>query len=409
MNTATVKTAGMLGIGMAMLCQARGVQAQIIAPREAAQIEFGQLSVYPSLRVVDMGRDENVFNDAVNPESDYTFTIASRALAVLRLGQNELMFSTGGDYIWFKEHTTERATNAAYSLRFNLSANRFKPYIGAERTQTHNRPSAEIDTRAERLDHTVVAGTNFNVSERTAITASARYAESLFDDGEQFRGVRLHHALNRTSWMYSGGVRYAVTPLTTIAVTANYAEDVFRESPLRDSRFYSVTPVVEFAPEAMIRGSFSAGYQRFSPNDPSLGDGNAFIMEGALNWSIMARTTFDVSGKRNINYSYQDTEPMYLQTGGRLVVTHRLFGPIGLQGSAERQHLSYRWRHGVSPTPGSQTREDTSDIFGGGVFVDLGRGFTVLVGAEKARRRSAEDPRQNFNRTRLVSNITVGQ
>jgi hypothetical protein len=123
----------------------------------------------------------------------------------------------------------------------------------------------------------------------------------------------------------------------------------------------------------------------------------------------MARTTFDVSVKRNINYSYQDTEPMYLQTGGRVVVTHRLFGPIGVQGSVERQHLTYRWRRGVPPTPGSDAREDTADVFGGGVLVDLGRGFTALVGAEKAQRRSVQDPRQNFNRTRLISNITIGQ
>jgi hypothetical protein len=409
MNRGTAKVAGVFAMGMAMLCRAPASHAQIIAPREAAQIEFGQLSIYPSLRLVDVGMDENVFNDAVDPKSDYTFTIASRALAVLRLGQNELMFSTGSDYIWFREHTTERATNATYSLRFNLSASRFKPYVGAERIQTRTRPNVEIDTRAERLDHNLLAGTNFNVSERTAITASARYGDSRYDDGEQFRGVRLNDALNRTSWMYSGGVRYAVTPLTTVAVTANYTEDVFRNSPLRDSRYYSVTPVVEFAPEAAIRGSFSAGYQLFSPNDPALADGKGLILEGALNWSVMARTTFDVSIKRNVNYSYQDTEPMYLQTGGRVVVTHRLFGPIGLQGSVERQHLTYRWRRGVPPTPGSDAREDTADVFGGGVLVDLGRGFTALVGAEKAQRRSVQDPRQNFNRTRLISNITIGQ
>jgi hypothetical protein len=409
MNTGTVKTAGAVGIGITVLSLSSPVHAQIIAPREAAQIEFGQLSIYPSLRVVDLGKDENVFNDAIDPKEDYTFTIASRALAVLRLGQNELMFSTGSDYVWFKEHAAERAANASYSLRFNLSASRFKPYVGAERIQTRTRPSVEIDTRAQRLDHTVLAGTSFNLSDRSAITATARYADSRYDDGEQFRGVLLNDALNRTSWMYSGGFRYAVTPLTTIAVTANYTEDVFGNSPLRDSKFYSVTPTVEFSPDAVIRGSFSAGFQLFSPNDPALADGKGLILEGALNWSIMGRTTFDVSAKRNINYSYQDTEPMYLQTGGRLLVTHRLFGPFGLQGSAERQHLSYQWRRGVPPTPGFATREDTSDVFGGGVLVDLGRGFTVLVGAEKGQRRSVKDPRQNFDRTRFISNITVGQ
>jgi hypothetical protein len=100
---------------------------------------------------------------------------------------------------------------------------------------------------------------------------------------------------------------------------------------------------------------------------------------------------------------------MYLQTGVRLLVTQRLFGPLGLQGSVERQYLTYRWKRGVPPTPGSGDRQDTADVVGGGVLVDLGRGFSVLFGAEQTHRRSEEDLRQNFNRTRIISNITIGQ
>jgi hypothetical protein len=408
MNTRSTTFAAVIAAGLAASWP-QSARAQIIAPREAAQIEFGSLSIYPSVRLIDVGMDENVYNDAVNTTEDFTFTVASKALAVLRLGLNELMFSSGSDYVWFREQASERSTNVTYAVRFNLSASRFKPFIGAERTRTRTRPSVEIDARAQRLDHMAVAGTNFNVTERTAITATARYTDSTFDEGERFRGVRLDDPLNSRAQSYAAGVRYAVTPLTTLVVTGNYEDERFRRSPLRNSKSYSVTPGVEFAPEAAIRGSFSAGYQLFAPDNPELADNRGFIMEGALNWSIAGRTTFDLGVRRNVNYSYQDTEPMYLQTGARLVVTQRLFGPIGVQGSAERQHLSYRWRHGVSPTPGAELREDTSDVYGGGVLVDLGRGFSVLLGAEKARRHSAADPRQNFNRTRLLSNVTIGQ
>ena len=131
------------------------------------------------------------YNDPSDPTEDFTFTVASKALAVLRLGLNELMFSTGSDYVWFKEQASERATNAAYAVRFNLSASRFKPFIGAERIRTRTRPNVEIDARALRLDQMLVAGTNFNLTERTAISAMVRFTDSTFDDGEQFRGVRL--------------------------------------------------------------------------------------------------------------------------------------------------------------------------------------------------------------------------
>ena len=241
-------------------------EAQIIAPREAAQIEFGSVSIYPSLRLVDVGLDENVYNDAVNAKEDYTFTIASKALTVWRLGLNELMFSAGSDYVWFKENASQRSTNANYGLRFNLSASRFKPFIGAERVQTRTRPNVEIDTRARRLDHQIVAGANFNISERTAISTNAEYTDSRYDDGEQFRGVELDDALNHASQTYSGGVRYTVTPLTTFAVMAIHPGHVHRLASA-GLESYSVTPVGEFPPMRQY-ADLLAGVELFSPEDP---------------------------------------------------------------------------------------------------------------------------------------------
>jgi hypothetical protein len=409
MNSKKSTIAHLVAVCAAGLLHATPARAQIVAPREAAQIELGPLSLYPSVRLVDVGMDQNVYNDAVNPQDDFTFTLASRVLAVLRLGLNELMFSTGSDYVWFNEQASERSSNATYSARFNLTASRFKPYFGAERIRTRARPSVEIDARAQRVDRTLIAGTNFNLTERTWLAATAQYGDSTYQGGEEFRGVELALPLNRTSRTYSAGVVYAVTPLTTVSVKGNYTDETFPNSHLRDSKAYSITPVFEFAPEAAIRGTLSAGYELFMPEDPELANNKGLILEGALNWSIMGRTTFDLSVGRNVNYSYLDTEPIYLQTGARLLVTHRLVGPLSLQGSADRQHLSFRWRRGVSPTPGSEDREDTADVFGGGVIVNLGRGFAVMVGAEKARRHSVEDPRQNFDRTRLLSNVTIGQ
>ncbi len=198
MTTGRTTLAGWLFAGLAALWPAQA-QAQIEAPREAAQIQFGSLSIYPSVRLVDMGIDQNVFNEPTEPTEDFTFTLASKALAVMKLGLNELMFSGGSDYVWFKEQVSQRSTNAAYAVRFNLSASRFKPFFGAERIHTRTRPNVEIDARARRLDHHLVAGSNVNLTERTAITGTVRFLDSQFDEGEQFRGVDLSNALSRRS------------------------------------------------------------------------------------------------------------------------------------------------------------------------------------------------------------------
>jgi hypothetical protein len=394
---------------LALVLTSSSVQAQIDAPRESAEIELGSWSIYPTVKLADVGIDDNVFNDAIAPTRDLTLTLSSQALAVWHVGLNELMFLGGNDYVWFKDSVSERASNTNYALRFNLSASRFKPFVGGQQNWTSTRPTVEIDTRARRFSRMATAGSSFNLTERTAITASAQWEETTFDESEEFRGIELADRLNNVAQVYGGGFRYAVTPFTTLSINSSYRKQVFPDSHTRDSKSYRVIPRVDFAPEAVIRGSFSAGYERFVPDDPELPDNQGIVLEGVLNWSIASRTLFDLTVGRNVNYSYQDAELYYLQTGVRLTVSQRLAGPFGLQGTAERQHLSYRWHQSVSPTRGFDDRIDTATLFSAGVVLHVGRGVSVLMGAEKTKRTSSVDVRQRFERIRLLSTLTVGK
>jgi hypothetical protein len=381
--------------------------AQLTAPREAAPLALGPLSLYPSVKIVDAGRDTNIFNDGAEPKEDYTFTVNSRALAALRLGSNELLFLTGSDYVWFSEHAGERSNNAHYSVRLNLSASRLKPFVGAEHNRARSRPNSEIDARVRRLERAVLGGFAYNVSDRTAITASGRFDEMSYDRGEQFRGVDLAAALNQTGRSFSGGVRYAVTPLTTLLVVADYAEDVFPDSHGRDARSYSIGPTLEFSPDAAIRGRVITGFKIFRPMNDTLPDYKGGVLAAAVSWSLYGRTSFDVEGTRDVSYSYQDTHPYYLLTGVRLQVVHPLIGPLDLQGAVAREHLSYRWRV-EAPISTAITRADTTQIFSGGFGINFGRGFRATITGERTKRQSNEDPRQNFRRTRLLSSMTLG-
>ena len=78
--------------------------AQLVAPRERAPIEIGAVSLYPRVRIIDSGKDSNVFREATQPKEDYTATVNSRLLGVAKIGANELLFSTGSDYVWFQKY-----------------------------------------------------------------------------------------------------------------------------------------------------------------------------------------------------------------------------------------------------------------------------------------------------------------
>jgi Putative beta-barrel porin 2 len=382
--------------------------AQIAAPREAAQAEFGPVALYPTLQLVDVGIDENVFNDGSAPQRDYTMTVATKVLAVVRLGTNELLFRAGSDYVWFQEFTSERSNNAQYAMRFNLSASRFKPFTGAEYVRTRARRTPEIDVRARRTDRIALGGFGFDLTPRTALTATARLEETTYDEGEQFRGVALDEELNRTGRGGEAGVKYSITPLTTITVAAGYEEQTFRQSHIRDLKRYTVGPTIEFSPEAMIRGRVVTAFELFKPKDPSLAERMGVAYTALLNWTLYGRTTFDLGAGRNVSYSYQDTEPYYLLTSARLLVSHPLPGRFELYGGGDWEHMAYRWRRGAAAALDQPERVDTVAAAHGGAGVRIGRSFHLRVGVEKTRRRSVVVPEYNFTRTRILSTVTVG-
>jgi len=396
-----------LALGVVLLAAAPA-DAQISAPREAAQIELGTLALYPSLQIVDAGIDDNVFNDPSDPLRDYTLTVAARALTVLRLGSNELLFQGSNDYVWFQETSSERSNNTQYAMRFNMTASRFKPYFGAEYLRTRVRRSPEIDARARRVDRAALAGIAFEVSPRTALTASARLDDTNYQEGERFRNVDLDNALNRSGRSADAGVRYAITALTTLSVTAGYEEQTFKESHIRDVTRYTVGPTLDFSPEAAIRGRIITAFEMFKPHDPSLDESMGVAYQALLNWSLYGRTAFDLGAGRNISYSYQDTEPYYLLTNVRLLVTQPLPGWFELYGGYDWEHMAYRWRRDADPIRGESDRVDRLTAANAGVCLRLGRVFHVKIGVEKTQRRSIEDPLQNFKRTRILSTVTVG-
>jgi hypothetical protein len=392
---------------MGIVLAAGPAAAQISAPGEAAQVAFGPLSLYPSVQLLDAGIDENVFNDGSEPQRDYTMTVSTRVLGVVRLGSNELLFQTGNDYVWFKEFSSERSSNVQYATRFNLSASRFKPFIGSQRVRTRARRSPEIDARARRVDSAVLGGLGFDLTPRTSLTASVRYEESNYDQGERYRGVALDEALNRTGRGADAGVRYAITPLTTLAVTAGYEEQTFEQSHVRDLKRYTVGPALEFSPEAAIRGRVVTAFELFRPDDPTIAERRGIAYQAVLNWTLYGRTTFDLGAGRNISYSYQDTAPYYLLTNARLLVSHPLGTWFEVYGGGDWERMAYSWRRGQGAVLGESDRVDTLAGASGGVGIRFGN-FRIRVGVEKTRRRSVEDALQNFTRTRILSSATLG-
>ena len=125
-------------------------------------------------------------------------------------------------------------------------------------------------------------------------------------------------------------------------------------------------------------------------------------MQAGLGYTMLSRTRFDLDLRRDVQYSFEDLEPYYLSTGGRVTVTHQLVGPFDLQAFGGRQTMAYRQRL----VPG-ECRQMRNQVIIARAGYRLRDNLRLGVTWETNRRKSALDDRR-YERRRLYASLTYG-
>src|SRR3954469_14843130 len=100
------------------------VRAQTGAPPTNVRMRIGPLYVNPTMSLSNAGRDTNVFNDAKNPQQDFTVTISPGTDLWLRVGPSWLQGTIKEDIVWFQKFASERSANNSYALKWLVPLNR---------------------------------------------------------------------------------------------------------------------------------------------------------------------------------------------------------------------------------------------------------------------------------------------
>jgi hypothetical protein len=387
--------------GCALPTPARA-QTQVPEAVETMPIHFGPLGLRPSVSITNIGNDSNVFNDADNPQEDFTATAVPRLVARVRGGRLLLSYNSAAEIVYFRKFTSERSVNTTTDLRLDGNFGRLQPYVSAGWVATKERLNSEVDVRSPRTQQAYAAGVRMLLASRTAVVVSARRLAVDFDEAARFRGVDLSRTLNSRTDSVDAGLQLLLTPLTTFSMTASLQRDRFDAAPERDSDTLRLLPALQFDPTSLIRGSLAVGYRRFRPLTPELPDYSGLLVQAGLGYTLLARTKFDVDAVRDVQYSFEDLEPYYLSTGGRLTVTHQLVGPLDLQAFGGRQSMAYRQRQ----LPGA-ARRDHVETYGGGAGYRLRDNLRLGVTWESHRRTSALDERE-YVRRRVYASLTYG-
>jgi len=373
-------------------------------PLENTQVRFGPVGLTPVIAFRDVGRDNNVFNDSADPKSDFTFTFSPKIDVLVHTGPALFTLTTNSDYVYFQTYKSEGGTNVGSTLRADFTFGPVKPYVSASGLNSKDRVNREIDTRARHNDRTYGAGVRVQIFQGLFASVGARQSTTTFDEDEEFRGESLAAALNSETRSVDGAVGVALTPLTTVSVVVTAQRDRFDLDPLRDSDTLRVMPTVTFSPLAMLSGTASVGYRRFTLRHNTAPDYDGFVATVTLSTTFLEHHRFETTIARDVQYSYEEAALYYIETGVQGAWTWQVGGPIDLRLMGSRSRLQYQG-DGVS----ASDNEDATYTYGGSVSYRLRQNLRAGVNAEFRQRSSQRGADREFDNRKIYAFVTWGK
>ena len=393
-----------------LACGSAAAQSQPPDPRTTARMHAGPLFLTPSVTLKELGVDTNVFNQVDNPKSDFTFTLAPHLdVWVPFASRARVRVSAGADFVYYHTYETERSINPLLGVRGELLFNRVTLFAEPTYLQTRVRPSFEIDARSEREERGVAFGAEIVGNRRLSLALTASRLDTDFAD-EMFLGTSLRDALNRESRSVGAVTRWALSPLTTLALRTELIEDRFQYSPVRDNNSYRVMPGVELKPRALISGSAYVGVRESRTFDPAMPEFHGVVATALLRYVLRGSTRIEFQTNRDINYSIELLQPYYISTGYGVVVERHLGGRFDVTAGTDRYRNDYQQL--APPLPDAPDaaleRSDLIRSYSASIGYRLGKSGRIGFGGTYWSRHSNALQLHNYDALKLGTSITYG-
>jgi Putative beta-barrel porin 2 len=381
---------------------ARQVPTAADDPVAMAPFRLGVLGLDLRIGISQLGVDTNVFNTTNDAQSDLTFTLVPGAQVWLRTARGLFSFTGNLEFVYFSEFETERSVNGYSFGQYEYRFTRFRPYVSASWLDTQQRPGYEIDARARHYERDVHAGFDLRVASRATVRLDVRDLDYTFAGDEVFNGEVLKEDLNRTLQAVELSWRQRLTALTTWVTRVSRETERFHFEELRNANSFRVNSGFELGRYALIRGSAFVGYRNLAAADGGIiprFSGVTADLDVAYTAPTQTRLTAAV--ERDVQYSYEELRPYYVQTGWTATLTQRLIGRWDIQLSGGRDRLGYQAFLPVDK------RTDFIGRFGGGIGYTVGDEVRVGFEAQSVY-RSSEDPNREYGGVRAGVSVTYG-
>lgn len=372
-------------------------------PVAEAPVRFGALAFDPRVVLTNLGVDTNVFYSETDPQSDFTFAVKPGTEMWLRTGRGLVTVSGNLEYVYFSEFVSERSVNSDIRGQYEFRFNRIRPYASASWLDTRSRPGYEINARARHYEADFHAGLDLRVGSKGTIRFDLRHLDYEFAGDEVFNGQALNEELNRVQRAVEVSWRQRLTALTTWVTRLSRETERFDFDNFRNSDSARLSSGFELGRFALIRGSAFVGFRTLKPADGGLfPEFTGVTADVDVAYTAPSQTRLGAAVDRDIQYSYENRTPYYVQTGWTGTLTQRLVGRWDFQLSGGRDRLAYQ-----AIIPAVDARTDFVSRFGGGVGYTLGDQVRVSLDAISFHRRSAL-PGRDYSGMRAGVSVTYG-
>src|SRR5579864_3156307 len=330
------------------------------------RLRLGALALNPTIELTNLGVDTNVFDAPPGAEQrDFTFTLSPRTDLWLGMGPTWITGNVREDIVWYQKYTSERSSNGYYTLGWLVPLNRLRFKTSATYIHTRDRPGYEIDSRSLHTDEMFKGSVEVRALSKTFFGVAAQQERLNFDSAATFAGVNLHDTLSHNATTGTLTIRHQLTPLTSITLDVGREQDRFDFDPVRNSDSTQANLGVQFDQSALIKGSARFGYRDFVPASPLLPGYRGSTAAADLSYVALDTTKLALQVTRDVQYSFEITQPYYLLTGVNGSVTQQVYGPVDVVARGGLQHLDYR--DVVTAVIGDPNRTDRVQSYGCGV------------------------------------------
>jgi hypothetical protein len=373
-------------------------------PRSMGQVRFGSAVFTPSVGITHIGVDRNVFNEAGERKSDFTFTLGPQWALFYGSDRLRVRVTAGVGYVYYAKYQRERGVNPGGRLEGMYQLGRRVTLFTDDRFSfVKDRPNAEVDARTRRQEQDLSGGVRVGLSPRIGVQLDVHELRTKYGDTD-YMGIRLDETLDRVSRRSALTLTYRLTPYTSVFSGVSLAEERVPNAGDRDGTTRGAFAGLRFDKRAKVSGEAELGYSDFDAKSLATNDHHGMTFGVRLSSALADSLQLSFDGRQDLQFSYSRIYPYYIDQRYRVALTQRLGRRLDVSGGTQQESLRYGGR--ASSTSGSRPGTDRLEDYSGGPGFTV-RGMRFGVYAGYSHRRVASGVNQGYEGIRYGVQMSV--